>query len=773
MAEKTILLEGDINLDDAIADAQKMSAEVVTLKTKLTELKTENKQGSKEWIETSAQLKAAQGELRTQENLITKVTQAQRQNAGSIEQLRTKLAAVSIAWAKETKAQGENSEKAKQLAAKKLELTNALKKEEMATGDARRNVGNYQSALDGLPGPLGRATSSIKMMSKSLAALIANPVVLVITAIIGILAVLFKAFKSTDDGATELNARMEQMRVLFDKIRQRAVDLINEMKNLRDAIKDVNTELEETNPILAKTLEFIRRWANALATLGFSEFARLLKQQTQVIDEATEYAKKYIYALDALNDAEVNYTNVRAANLRQIAKLEAEAQDKTLDPKIRKKALDEAIRLSEQELEKTKEFADKRFNEELKYTAAKYGLKQQEIRDFIALDDEQATAAMKSNAALADFRNKLNDEGYKKLEELYSKSIEADTAFFREQKRNISKMASFEEEIRRDKESADKKALNKKKKASEDAVNLMQHELDKWKIANRDKLKNLQAELVDKEKEILRKRLDEKLITQQDYDLKILQLESDLQVALKEKRKEFQEKTKQDRIEALETNYQNELSIAGENMFAQIALERQMLETRRQQEVENAKKIGADVSLINKKYKKAELALEQAVVDTKLSIAGSFAGNLASLLGESTALGKAAAIAETTINTYKAAQAAYAAMAGIPPAPLWGVAAAATATAAGLANVKKILQVKSGLPGESTSASGVSSISTVSTSASQVARSTVNPEIGQGIVSRYTGESSTVNVVNQPTLVIDDVTEKQSRELSQNETAIL
>jgi len=67
----------------------------------------------------------------------------------------------------------------------------------------------------------------------------------------------------------------------------------------------------------------------------------------------------------------------------------------------------------------------------------------------------------------------------------------------------------------------------------------------------------------------------------------------------------------------------------------------------------------------------------------------------ATLLGESTAAGKAAAIAATTIDTYQSATAAYKSLAGIPVVgPALGGIAAGVAVAAGLANVKKILAVK-------------------------------------------------------------------------------
>ncbi|PTB96328.1 hypothetical protein C9994_07950, partial [Marivirga lumbricoides] len=71
--------------------------------------------------------------------------------------------------------------------------------------------------------------------------------------------------------------------------------------------------------------------------------------------------------------------------------------------------------------------------------------------------------------------------------------------------------------------------------------------------------------------------------------------------------------------------------------------------------------------------------------------------NIATIFGEQTAVGKAAAIAQTTIDTYKAAQSAYAALAGIPlVGPVLGGIAAGAAISTGLRNVAKISGI--GLP---------------------------------------------------------------------------
>lgn len=88
-------------------------------------------------------------------------------------------------------------------------------------------------------------------------------------------------------------------------------------------------------------------------------------------------------------------------------------------------------------------------------------------------------------------------------------------------------------------------------------------------------------------------------------------------------------------------------------------------------------------------------AIKEMVTQSSLSIASDALGSLSSIIGEETAVGKAAAVAQTTIDTFQSAQAAYKSMAGIPVVgPALGIAAATAAALAGAANVKKILAVK-------------------------------------------------------------------------------
>lgn len=86
--------------------------------------------------------------------------------------------------------------------------------------------------------------------------------------------------------------------------------------------------------------------------------------------------------------------------------------------------------------------------------------------------------------------------------------------------------------------------------------------------------------------------------------------------------------------------------------------------------------------------------IEEQVKTAKLDIAKNTLSSLSTIIGEQTAIGKAAAVAATTIDTYQSATAAYKAMAGIPVVgPALGAAAAAAAVISGIANVKRILSV--------------------------------------------------------------------------------
>jgi len=113
------------------------------------------------------------------------------------------------------------------------------------------------------------------------------------------------------------------------------------------------------------------------------------------------------------------------------------------------------------------------------------------------------------------------------------------------------------------------------------------------------------------------------------------------------------------------------------------------------QEKKAAEDSGADMELFEKNRAERRKEIEASVMDNKLSLANSTFGSLAAILGKESAAGKAMAVAQATIDTYKSAVSAYGAMSNIPiVGPALGAVAAAAAVAAGIANVKKITATK-------------------------------------------------------------------------------
>ena len=140
---------------------------------------------------------------------------------------------------------------------------------------------------------------------------------------------------------------------------------------------------------------------------------------------------------------------------------------------------------------------------------------------------------------------------------------------------------------------------------------------------------------------------------------------------------------------------------------------RQELEIQQNLDIEKLKLAGATAAEINRinasytqKNKKLDQeesdfkeALSDQDVDNALAAGSQVLGSIVSLVGEGSAVGKAAAVAQTTIDTYSSATAAYKSVVGIPVVgPVLAPIAAGVAVASGVMSVKKILSTKT--PGD-------------------------------------------------------------------------
>jgi len=231
---------------------------------------------------------------------------------------------------------------------------------------------------------------------------------------------------------------------------------------------------------------------------------------------------------------------------------------------------------------------------------------------------------------------------------------------------------------------------------------------------------------------------------------------------------------------------QNEEAVraqASEQLTNQVALENELAEAIRQVNVESltgmereleelknnydakielARKAGKDNSKITEQYEKEQNEIREKYSkkakkwsemssEQQLGIASSTAGSLATILGEETEAGKAAAIVQATIDTYASAQAAYKSLAGIPVVgPALGAVAAAAAIAGGIKNINAI---------RSASDSGASGGGGGGGGAPSVSSQTPAPQMMSGAFELGSGEEI------EPTrayVVSDDITDSQN-----------
>ena len=186
---------------------------------------------------------------------------------------------------------------------------------------------------------------------------------------------------------------------------------------------------------------------------------------------------------------------------------------------------------------------------------------------------------------------------------------------------------------------------------------------------------------------------DENKLALKQKEVEMLQLEEEINGQMSE------QKTNAVALE-------NELRAAQQQTIIEglAGTERELEELRiaYEEKVRLAELAGMDTAAITAQYEKEKTDIVEANTKKQvkfsemsskqqLGIASSTAGNMAKVLGEETAAGKAMAITQATIDTFASAQGAYKSMAGIPiVGPALGAVAAAAAIVGGMKNIQAI-----------------------------------------------------------------------------------
>ena len=293
---------------EAQADMQRLSEEIVKQKQRQAELKTEMKATEKAFkdgeISQEDYTKAmAQNNIEQTKSkkIVSENTAQLKQNIrvvnaqeGSLDQLRASLNLLQKEYGQLNKETDEGAAKALEMSDRIEQLTLEVKSQEKAIGDTRRNVGNYEEAIQSAVGsmiPFGNQLTGIAASGGGVSGALAS----ITTGIQGATRAAI-AFIATPIGA--------------------AITALAAIGAATKAWFDYNNEIRETNQLLAgitnqtgETLDNIRRQTAAIEeTLGVgaeesAKAAKVLVEQFGIsYEEALDKMQTGILATNGAND---------------------------------------------------------------------------------------------------------------------------------------------------------------------------------------------------------------------------------------------------------------------------------------------------------------------------------------------------------------------------------------------------------------------------------------------------------------------------------------
>lgn len=604
---------------------------------------------TKQMIDVNKSISDNNAEIKVNTTLLTS-------QEGSVNALRAQLAKNTKELNAMSAATRNNTDEGKALAAETKEISDKLKEMEKAVGDNRRNVGNYaesvQEALSntkGLSGATGTLASSmtgaIGSVKAFTAALLANPIVAIVGLVLTLISTVEKLMKRNTEMATNLKAAFAPFEVIFSRILDGITNLLN---GVAKAIDWVSTKV-----------------VSLLNSIG------LISDETA---KAANAAKELTRAEQAIFESETDALVTLSAMSRELANQKSLVADQTKSIKERNAAANQGLSTLKQmeniEVGILKQkYEQIKAQNELSYTSAED--RRKEMEALAALQSKQAEYTEKQ-------KELISQASSLQLQETAKNSAAAQAA---EQAKAQAAIKATEEAEKRKRELQQETIKQMETALTTLDLSIKERELNN--DTNATKLAN-QKELAEKSLEIERYRLEQGLITQQEY--------ANRETALRLQTMQMQQKIMAEQ-EALDKERRamdeaNRKEIEMSEIANQYDLRQAQLDAQYAQEMAAAERLGADTTLVQQKYEKSKEELTKARVNAELTMAAGLAGQVSSLLGEESEVGKAFGVVQATINTYLGATKALA------QGGILGIAQAAIVIAFGMKQVMSIAKQK-------------------------------------------------------------------------------
>lgn len=747
MAEKQEkILDIKVNYSEAIKAIAEYQTKIDEARAAEVQLKKQLKNGEisrQQYNEEIAASKAYIADCNDSIRVITKTMQNQikqeKAQENSLVSLRAQLSNLTAEYDALSEAERKGA-RGTDLKDKINNITDAIKGSEEETQRYYRNVGNYEQAIknavaSNVPfigslmdvqeemGGIQKATlaagTAVKNFSKSLLALLANPIVAVISAIDVVIMAVAKGIKSSEENTNRWNAVLAPMKMVLDGIGKVlqvvASSILSVVETGGKMAKWINTQLEKM-PVLGKYI------------------ASVNKENERYIAMAKEQA--------AIDRDTRNLQVQNAKNALTIATLKAKADDElNVSAKERMEAIREANRLEEEASKKNYELAKRRYELMVQQNAMADNTKetndaiaQAEVEMYNALTEyqdkrgellgrevslaneiksaekERADAAKEAkqveleavraaeDAMLALVKDK-REQARKEIELNYSRQIE-DLQIRLKQEENLTIKA---------REAINSQIVSLEQQKNVELQKLSDEELQR-EIDERTKLISLQLEAVREGSEQEYQLKLQQLATLRDAELADKELTEQMKLAIVDKyNKLFDDLTLQHeqdisakQQEAVRLRMENEIMQMQQSGASELEIlqeqasqKLELLNGIQQQEEESEQEFLNRKLLANQEYIDAKQAISEKEIEieqTKFEAIETITSGLSSAfdaLGESNRgfaiLSKTLALAEIAINTGKAIAAGVAQAQSVPfPA---NIAAIATTIATILTNI--------------------------------------------------------------------------------------
>ena len=185
---------------------------------------------------------------------------------------------------------------------KKLdEVTDAQEKAKLAT----QSFGDSMSAI---PGPMGKVSQGVQGLGKMLKVLAANPIILAITILVGLVVGLFKAFTSTKEGAEKLDRVMAGVSAAMNVLRDKVLQLFSSWENFtkiftldfwKDTAREINNEAQAAANLTGELqkLDDAQRGLNERRAKQNKELA---ESKGKITDESLSYKERQVILEDVI-----------------------------------------------------------------------------------------------------------------------------------------------------------------------------------------------------------------------------------------------------------------------------------------------------------------------------------------------------------------------------------------------------------------------------------------------------------------------------------------